>query len=58
MTDTGGGNGDAKGCGKCRHPALCRAQGEGFCLVEYNEQRHREYLERKREQKSGGGKEE
>lgn len=33
--------------GKCRHPSLCRAQGENFCLQVHNHQRRKEYLKRK-----------
>jgi hypothetical protein len=44
-------------CDQCRHPALCRAQGEGFCLREFNDQRHQEYRKRRAEARAGAAKE-
>lgn len=38
---------EAPKCDACSHPALCRAQGEEFCLKVYTNQRHREYLRRR-----------
>ena len=32
----------------CRMPQTCAAQGDGFCLVAHNAQRHQDYRDRNR----------
>lgn len=33
------------------NPTLCRAQGEGFCLKEHNQERHEAYVAGRRAKK-------